>query len=28
LSLLYQNYTLNSELQENLHHAFLMMPLK
>jgi len=28
LSLLYQNYTLNNELQENLYHAFLMIPLK
>jgi LytS/YehU family sensor histidine kinase len=28
LSLLYQNYTLNSELQENCYHAFLMIPLK
>ena len=28
LSLLYQNYTLNNELQENCYHAFLMIPLK
>ena len=27
LSLLYENYTLNSELKENYYHAFLMIPL-
>ena len=28
LSLLYENYTLNSELKENYYHSFLMIPLK
>ncbi|MGH2647681.1 MAG: GHKL domain-containing protein, partial [Ginsengibacter sp.] len=27
LSLLYENYTLNSELKENYYHSFLMIPL-
>ncbi|MBV9963965.1 MAG: histidine kinase, partial [Parafilimonas sp.] len=27
LSLLYENYTLNSELRENYYHSFLMIPL-
>ena len=27
LSLLYENYTLNSELRENYYHAYLMIPL-